>query len=298
MSFSYDFKKQICDIKMPECCRRAECYGMMLFGHFLRYDKISVQSSNPHVQKNFEYLIKKCFAVSPTLSSSNGKRPMYKAEITDKELISFIFLKLGITGDNFINEMLLKKDCCRDAFIRGAFLSCGHISDPQTEYRLELRIKNTIFADFLCEILTSRGIAPKRTKRSGTDILYYKKSEQIEDLITVMGAGNVTLQIIDLKILKEVRNNINRKNNVDDLNSSKTVEASITQRGAIKHLIDSGKFDVLSDDLKEMALLRIANPEASLSELSRLCSVSISKSGLNHRLKKIVETAENFKNRK
>lgn len=298
MSFSYDFKKQICDIKMPECCRRAECYGMMLFGHFLKYDKISFQNSNPFVQKNFEYLIKKCFAVSPTLSVSNGKRPMYKAEITDKELISFIFLKLGITPDSFINEMLLKKDCCRDAFIRGAFLSCGLLSNPETEYRLEFRVKNSIFADFLCEILTDRGIPPKRTKRSGADILYYKKSEQIEDLITVMGAGNVTLQIIDLKILKEVRNNINRKNNVDDLNLSKTVEASITQRGAIKYLIDSGKFDVLSDDLKEIALLRMANPEASLSELSRLCSISISKSGLNHRLKKIVETAENFKNRK
>ncbi len=298
MSFSYDFKKQLCDIKMPECCRRAECYGMMLFGHFLKYDKISVHSSNECVQKNFEYLLKKCFAVSPTLSASNGKRPMFKVEISDKEIIRFILLKLGITGDNFINEMILKKDCCRDAFIRGAFLSCGYISEPQTEYRLEFRVKNHDFADFLCEILTARGLPPKRINRSGSDILYYKRSEQIEDLITVMGAGNVTLQIIDLKILKEVRNNINRKNNVDDLNLSKTVEASILQRGAIKYLIDSGKFDVLSDDLKEIALLRMANPEASLNELSRLCSVSISKSGLNHRLGKIVETAKNFKNRK
>lgn len=298
MSFSYDLKKQICDIKVPECCRRAVCYGMMLFGHFLKYDKISVLTDNPFVQKNFEYLIKKCFAVTPTLSSSNGKRPMYKAEITDPEIISFIFLKLGITGDNFINEMLLKRDCCRDAFIRGAFLSCGQISDPSREYRLEFRVKNAQFADFLYEILSSRGVTPKRTKRSGADILYYKNSEHIEDLVTIMGAGNITLQIIDLKILKEVRNNINRKNNVDDLNSTKTIEASITQRSAIKYLIDSEKFDVLADDLKEIALLRMANPEASLTELSRLCSVSISKSGLNHRLKKIVEIADNFKNGK
>lgn len=298
MSFSYDFKKQLCDIKMPECCRRAECYGMMLFGHFFKYDKISVQSSNPYVQKNFEYLVKKCFAVNTSLSASNGKRPMYKAELCERDIISFVFLKLGITGDNFINKMLLKKDCCRDAFIRGAFLSCGLISDPETEYRLEFRVKSPIFADFLCEVLDYRGIPPKRTKRSGAEILYYKNSEQIEDLITVMGAGNITLQIIDLKILKEVRNNINRKNNIDDSNSTKTVEASIVQRGAIKYLIDNGKFDVLSDDLKEIALLRMANPEASLNELSRLCSVSITKSGLNHRLKKIVEIAENFKNRK
>lgn len=298
MSFSYEFKKQICDIKMPECCRRAVCYGMMLFGHFFKYDKISILTDNEAIQKNFDYLIKKCFSVNCTLSSSSGKRPMFKAELSDREIISFIFLKLGITGDNFINEMLLKKDCCRDAFLRGAFLSCGQVADPEKEYRLEFRIKNSLFADFLQEILISRGIPPRRTTRAGNYILYYKNSEQIEDLVTVLGLGNITLQIIDHKIIKGVRNNINRKNNIDDSNSSKTIEASITQRTAIKYLIDNEKFDILSDDLKEIALLRMANPEASLTELSRLCSVSITKSGLNHRLKRIVETADNFKNRK
>ena len=155
MSFSYEFKKQICDIKMPDCCRRAACYGMMLFGHFLKYDKISILSDNEAVQKNFDYLIKRCFAVNCILSESNGKRPMFKAEILDREIISFIFLKLGITGDTFINEMLLKKDCCRDAFIRGAFLSCGQIADPEHEYRLEFRVKDAKAANLLEEIFMS-----------------------------------------------------------------------------------------------------------------------------------------------
>lgn len=298
MSFSFDLKTQLCAIKMPECCRFAECYGMMLFGHFFKTDKISLLSDNAAVQKNFEYLLHRCFSINCDLSESCGKRPMYKAEINDKKSIEFVLNKYGITADNPINEFIVKKDCCIDAFIRGAFLSCGQILNPERDYRAEFRVKNTLTADFLDEALSKRGIAPKRTIRGAAHILYYRKSEQIEDLITIMGAGMVTLKLIDVKILKEVRNNINRKNNVDDLNLSKTVEASITQRTAIKYLLDNGKFDILSEDLQEIALLRMANPEASLSELSRLCSVSITKSGLNHRLKRIVAFYEEFKNRK
>ncbi len=294
MSFSYNLKTELCDIKSAACCKVAECYGMMLFGRFFNTNKISVLTDNPSVQKNFEYLCKKCFTAVCTLSSSNGKRAMYKAEITDKAIISDI-LK-NATNDAISG--ILQKDCCRDAFIRGAFLSCGHIMNPEKEYRADFRIKNTEFSELLCELLTFRDIEPLKTVRGGSQILYFKKSDRIEDLITVMGAGNITLHVMDLKIIKGVRGNINRKNNIDEANTSKMIEASIAQRAAIKYLIDNDKFDILDDDLKEIALLRMANPDASLNELSRLCSVSISKSGINHRLKKITDIAENFKNRK
>ncbi len=298
MSFSFDLKNQLCTIKMPECCRHAECYGIMLFGHFFKANKISVLSDNPAVQKNFEYLLHRCLAIRCASSQSNGKRPMYKSEIADAKSVAFVFEKYGITPENPVNEFLIKKDCCIDAFIRGAFLSSGQIQNPEREYRAEFRVKDIKTADFLYEVLSGRGIPPKRTVRGGAQILYYRSSEQIEDLITIMGAGAVTLQLMDVKILKEVRNNINRKNNIEDSNSTKTINASITQRTAIKYLIDNGKFNILSDDIKEIAMLRMANPEASLTELSRLCSISITKSGLNHKLERIVEIYEEFKNRK
>lgn len=294
MSFSYDLKTELCDIKSAACCKIAECYGMILFGHFFNTDKISVLSDNPSVQKNFTHLCKKCFSTECTLSSSSGKKPMYKAEITDKEIISQILEN----ADNTTLSGILRKDCCRDAFIRGAFLSCGHIMNPEKEYRAEFRIKNTKFSELIFELLTSRDITPSKTVRGGSQILYFKKSDRIEDLITVMGAGNITLHLMDIKIIKGVRGNINRKNNIDEANTSKMIEASINQRATIKHLIDNDKFDILGDELKEIALLRMANPDASLNELSRLCSVSISKSGINHRLKKITDIAESFKNRK
>ncbi len=294
MSFSYELKTELCGIKTAACCRLAECYGMMLFAHFFDNNKISILSDNPSVQKNFAYLIKKCFSADCDLSSSNGKKPMYKAEITAKHIVSEIFQSVTAS----LLQKILEKDCCRDAFIRGAFLSCGHIMNPEKEYRAEFRVKNKDYADLLEEILINRDIKPFKTLRNNSIIFYYRKSDRIEDLITVMGAGNITLHLMDLKIMKGVRNNINRKNNIEDANTSKMIEASISQRTAIKYLIDSDKFGVLSDDLKEIALLRMANPDASLNELSRLCSISISKSGINHRLKKIVITAENLKNRK
>lgn len=294
MSFSYDLKTELCDIKSAACCKAAECYGMMLFGHFFNTDKISVLSDNPSVQKNFAYLCKKCFSTECALSSSSGKKPMYKAEITEKNTISQILKN----SDNAVLSRLLQNDCCRDAFIRGAFLSCGHIMNPEKEYRAEFRIKNTKFSELLFELLDFRDITPSKTVRGGSQILYFKKSDRIEDLITVMGAGNITLHLMDIKIIKGVRGNINRKNNIDEANTSKMIEASINQRATIKHLIDNDKFDILGDELKEIALLRMANPDASLNELSRLCSVSISKSGINHRLKKITDIAESFKNRK
>ena len=130
--------------------------------------------------------------------------------------------------------------------------------------------------------------------RSSKNVIYFKKSETIEDLITIMGAGNITLELMDLKIIKEVRNNINRRNNAEVANTAKMVEASIKQRNAISFLIKQEKFDILPPELQEIALLRMANKEATLGELCRLSSFPLTRSGLNHRLRRIIETAQKY----
>ncbi len=292
MSFSRKLKTELSSVKMSECCRIAECYGIMLFGQSFLNDKIGILTDNEAVAQNFLYLLKKCFGITATISASCGKRPMYKVGITDKSDIEKIIPKTDII--QFLYEEILIKDCCRNAFIRGMFLSCGQCQDPEKGVRIDLKIKDRKFTPVILGLLGDMQIEPNLTLRDGKDILYFKNSETVEDFITVMGAGNITLELMDLKIIKEVRNNINRRNNIELANTTKTVEASVYQRGAVKFLIDNEKFQILSPALQEIALLRTSNPEASLSELCNLSSIPLTRSGLNHRLRKIVEAAQKY----
>lgn len=291
MSFSKKLKNELCSKKTPPCCRKSELYGMLLFARSFSRDKISLLTDNECVAQNFSFLLKKNFGVI----TKNSISTMYKAEITDKTDIQKIFDDLNITQDNLINEDIIKKDCCVISFIRGAFLSGGNITDPEKEYRAEFRIRNTEIACFLYRLLYELNLEPKLTRRNDSDVVYLKKSENIEDLVTVLGASSMTLKLIDVKILKGVRNNINRKNNLEDANTSKTIDASIRQRNAVKLLIEKDKFNILPPELQEVALLRNANPEATLGELCKLSSVSLTRSGLNHRLNRIIEIAEKYK---
>lgn len=295
MSFSSELKVELSNLKLSECCRFAELCGMMMFGQSFSQNKISILSDTKEVASNFGYLLKKCFSIKAQYSSSEGKRPMYKAfvpSLEDRKTIIDYFT------NNFFADTTLKKDCCRDAFIRGAFLVCGQIQNPEVEHRAEFRIKNTENTEYLYNILIERGIILNKSTRQGADLLYTKKSETTQDLVTAMGAFATTLELIDVKMIKELRNDINRRNNAELSNTSRVIEASIIQRNAIKYLIDNEKFEILPDDLKEIALLRMANPEASLTELSRLSSVSITRSGLNHRLKKIIDIVEELKEKR
>ena len=295
MSFSATLKNELCNLRMSDCCRRAECYGLMLFGQSFSYDKISLLTDNESVVQNFTFLLKKCFGVQAECLSSTGKKPMHKVSVVnpaDREKLVNLF------GNNQkINMQIIEKDCCRDAFIRGAFLSCGQMQNPEKGLRTEFCIKSPILTDTFTEILLTRSLSPSRTKRGEKNILYFKKSDTVEDIMTVMGVAGITLDLIEVKILKEVRNNINRRNNVDMANLSKTTDASVKQRSAIKYLIQKGKFDILPPELQEIALLRTANPEATLSELCRLSSISLTRSGMNHRLQRIMDIAAEYKNK-
>lgn len=295
MSFSATLKNELCNLRTSDCCRRAECYGLMLFGQSFSYDKISLLTDNEAVAQNFSFLLKRCFGVPAVITSSCGKKPMHKVTVgasADREKI----INTVCNGET-INQSIISRDCCRDAFIRGAYLACGQMQNPEKGLRAEFCVKNTLLTDAFTEVLLTRGLTPNRTKRGQRDILYFKKSDSVEDLMTVMGVAGITLDLIEVKILKEVRNNINRRNNVDMANLSKTTDASVKQRSAIKYLIEKGKFDILPPELQEIALLRTANPEATLSELCRLCSISLTRSGMNHRLQRIMDIAEEYKNK-
>lgn len=178
---------------------------------------------------------------------------------------------------------------CLAHFIAGAFISCGNISDPNKSYHMEFSFTDEAAASIMVGVLSDAGFEPGTSIRKGKHILYYKNSNTIEDLLGYMGASFGAFELINAKIVREIRENTNRQVNCDSANIVKTIKAAEGHIQIINELIESGQIKALSDDLKETAELRLANPNASLAELGQLFVSPISKSGVKHRLDKIVD---------
>ena len=298
MSFCKDVKNELSAIRVSECCKLPLAYGFMLFGRSFSVKRISMQTNNRKTAEYYAALLYDTFGAKAVITEGGSVRPTYKAEVvseTDrlKILASYDF---GI-AENPIDLEIIDRECCFQSFIRGAFLACGNINDPEKEYRAEFMIRNVDTAQEFWELLSAHGITLKKTERGKTSVLYTKESGLVEDLLTLMGLPHRTLDFIDTKIIKSVKNNINRANNCDSANISKTVEASIKQRAAIEYLRRTDRIDSLPHELLKAALLRENNPEATLKELCAMSDEPITVSGLNHRLNKIIELYNELKNR-
>ncbi len=189
----------------------------------------------------------------------------------------------------------LEKDCCVGAFFRGLFLLYGSVTNPEREYHLELGAPGEELAEEVLLLGQARGIHFKLTHRKGAALLYLKESEQIEDFLTLTGATKATLKLMDIKIVKEMRNKVNRATNCETANLGKTVEASQSQVADIAYIQARRGLSYLDEDLREVAALRLENPECSLRELAGMLAVPISRSGVNHRLKRISEAARKLR---
>ena len=293
MSFCKDVKNELIAIRPSGCCKPSFTYGFMLFGRSFSFKKICLQTNNENVAKAYVDAVFSVYKIRPNLSCGGSTRPTYKAEIVSES----DRMKILASGDFGVGETVIDKaffvrECCVNSFIRGAFLACGNVNDPEKEYRAEFNLKNETVADELQELLYEKGINMRKVSRSNGFVLYTKESNTIEDLLTLMGAGKLTLNIIDTKIMKSVKNNINRARNCDNANISKTVEASIKQRSAIEFLEKVDRLYSLPLELLDAALLRKNNPNATLKELCRISEQQLTPSGLNHRLSKIIEIYE------
>jgi hypothetical protein len=194
-----------------------------------------------------------------------------------------------------INYANLTNECCISSFLRGAFLSCGSVSDPTKMYHLEFVIPFKKLSMDLVKIMSELDLYPKTVFRKGNYVVYFKDSESIEDFLAIIGAQNASLYMMNVKIEKDVNNRINRKMNFDMHNIDMTVNAAMRQINAIEYLKSTTGLSILPENLKELAELRIENPEASLSELVNLYDKDISKSGVKHRLDKIISIAQEHK---
>jgi len=290
MSFCADVKNELTALKVSRCCKPAMVYGFMLFARAFSFKRISIQTTNENVADLYCNLVYDVYKIHPELSCGGSVKPTYKAEITsESERLKILAAADYGIEENIIDRSIFIRDCCAYNFVRGAFLACGNINDPEKEYRAEFNIKNEKIADELLALLEELGIKMRKVNRKNGFQLYSKESAAIEDLLTLMGASKQTLNIIDTKIMKSIKNNINRARNCDSANISKTVEASIKQRTAINYLEKCDMLYSLPQELLTAALLRKENPNATLKELCKMSTDSLTVSGLNHRLKRIMD---------
>lgn len=293
MSYSYNTKTELCKLT-PEsdCCAIAECYGMLLFGNTFNMREIRIITGNKVIGKRIVCLFLHAFKTSFDVMPDEDEAGKQAYAITNPTKISRIFETYGFSKENLlahhVNLGVLEDECCRKAFIRGAFLTGGAVTDPAKSYHLEIVTNHYNVSRQTYSLLLEMGFSPKETARSGSYILYFKQSAAIEDFLTLIGAPIHAMELMSTKIEKDVRNTVNRKVNCDTANVMKTVDAAAMQIEAIEQLKATGAFEALSEKLKQTAQLRVDNPELSIKELADISTPPATKSCMNHRLRKLV----------
>ena len=221
-------------------------------------------------------------------------------QIWDEEKIADIMDAFGFSPDDtlvlHVNLPVIEDECCKAAFLRGAFLAGGSVTDPAKGYHMEL---NTTHASVAREtdalIRETMTFAPKTAKRGGGHVLYLKQSELISDFLTYLGAHVAAMGIMEARLEKELNNKVNRRCNCDDANISKVVEAAQEQLNAIRRLEEVGCLENLPEKLKQAAIARKNNPSASLTELAAMMEPAITKPAMNNRTKNLVKLAKEIK---
>ena len=300
MSFSYDTKNELCRLPVQKlCCARAEAYGILLFCNTFSATEVRIITENPHfaarLPKLFRRAVNLQFDRQPEQEQEEGKRIF---QITDQKKLDHIINLLGFDPQQnlvlHINFGMVEETCDRAAFLRGAFFAGGSITDPQKRYHLELTTSHLQVSRELNSLLQECGYPPKSLSRGGSLITYFKQSDQIEDFLTLIGAPVAAMNVMSAKLEKDLRNSVNRRLNCDSANLDKAVEAAQEQMEAIRRLQAAELLEQLPDKLQETAALRLEYPELSLSELAAEFDPPVSKSCLNHRLRKLLELSRDL----
>lgn len=283
MTFNREVKNELLEIwQHNKCCKICELLGLLLFSTDYSSSSIGIKTDSEKQADLYIKLSNKCMNISPVKSKNNRFYSVY----FDKNEIQSVL-------NNFNAEIaykLFKCDNCKRAFLSGAFLSGGVISNPEKEYRLELISKSEEIACLAYRILYDFSLNPKMTIKNKKVSVYLKTSESIEDLLTLMGAVKASLNMMNMKIIKEVKNNTNRKTNFETANLKKAADSSAKHIKAIEKIEQAGKFSALSDDLQNIAAARKENIGMSLNELGEM--FGLSRSGIYHKLKKICDFAD------
>ncbi len=299
VSFSGEVKRELCSLPLDpekECCLLAECYGALLLGKSFSSREIVFSTEYEFVQDHVLSILNQC--IGEELFDKEKSKSKYKLVVTDKDKIKKIYdffshekkqLNLRVNRANFYDE------CCLAAFLKGAFLACGTVTDPNKTYHLEFVVPFMKLSQDVFKIIEDSGINVKTIVRKGSNVIYIKDSENIEDLLTLIGAQRSTLELMSIKIQKDMRNKVNRQVNFECANIERSIKAGMAQVEAIELIKKRQGIDTLPEEFKELALLRLDNPDMSLKQLGEALSIPLSRSGVKHRLDKIMDIAAKLK---
>ncbi len=291
MSFAGDVKTELCRASLSRrCCAQAEAYGVLLYCNTFQADQVRVVTENEAFAQRLPALFKKAFKIGfDRLPEGGGKRVF---GVDDPAKLAVIYQTFGIDPRSLalhLNFAAVEENCCRTAFLRGAFLAGGSVTDPWKGYHLELATSHQSVSREVLTLMRELGQEPKAAQRKGNAVIYFKQSEQIEDFLTCVGGPIAAMEVMNAKLERDLRGKVNRRVNCDAANLDKAVEAAMAQVEAIRRLEGSGVLITLPDKLREVAALRRAHPEDTLAQLAERCDPPITKSALNHRLRKLVE---------
>lgn len=316
VSFSSKAKNELCRlVKDKDCCCMAELSGIICFAGIIKNSStenyLKINTENASVARRIFNLIKWSFGVHTTVRIKRNKSSKhmnsYSLFIMDSGNLNRILkgLKLLNTDQGYKNLLSFRiapnitaSECCTKAFIRGAFLGGGSITDPEKTYHLEFVTHHYLLSKDLCNLLNQFNLQAKTILRKSNYVIYFKGSENIVDILNIIGAHKSLMELENIRIIKEMRNNVNRVVNCETANLEKTVKASLKQIYSIEFIQNTLGLNKLPKSLQEIAKLRLEFKEASLKELGEMLHPPIGKSGVNHRLRKLQAIAENLQNKK
>lgn len=301
MSFAGKVKEELfCQVGKTKHCQTAELAAVFsLCGQVVMGEEgdfaVKIMSENLTVSKKCYILFRKAFRIVPEISVR--RHHQCSLYVLDDEEAGRIVRALGLLdGAPLVAEDIISRQCCKRAFLRGLFLACGSVTDPNSGYHLELAAGSHVRAVQIQEIIGDFGLETKIIERKRNYVVYMKEGAAIVDFLNIIGAHVALMEFENVRILKEVRNSVNRQVNCETANIRKTVSAASKQVADIRYIYDTTGFGNLSENLSEIARLRLEYPEVSLKELGEMLEPPIGKSGVNHRLRKLSGIAASLRN--
>ncbi len=313
MSFSSKTKNELCRIKQDSiCCAKAELVAILLFTSTIKKRDngilLKMNTENPSVARRIFNLVKRLFNIHTIVKIRRNKSQKhmnsYSLYIEDKESVIKVLEGLKLISNHktemfkigyMLNDDLIASECCKKAFIRGAFLGGGSIINPEKTYHFEFVTHYPKLGEELCTVLNEFGLHSRTIKRKTNHVIYFKGSEYIADLLNIIGAHKSLLELENIRIMKEMRNNVNRIVNCETANLEKTVDASIRQMKNIELIQKTIGLRKLPKSLRDVAVTRLEYKEASLKELGEMLEPPVGKSGVNHRLRKLQKIADKIR---
>jgi hypothetical protein len=311
MSFSSRAKSEICRTSPGRnCCRLSELAALIHTSGTIQLagkERVSLKISteNAFIARRIFMLIKDLYRENPEILIRRNRRlrknnnyvllitrPSAAEKILEDTCVLYRDAggNMGIHLD--IDQKLVRKKCCKKSYLRGAFLGGGSVSDPEKAYHLEFIAHSEKYGESLCGLIREFDLHAKLIERKNNYVVYLKEGEHIVNLLSLIGAHTALLNLENIRIYKDMRNNINRIVNCETANLSKTIDAAIRQKENIEYIRDRIGFSYLPSNLREIAELRLSYPDASLRELGDMLTPRVGKSGVNHRLRKLDRIAE------